>query len=214
MYRRADATTSSYLRARRSRPKRPRLVSTEYPRRGESRRDRGCDVHVPQRRTAATPRLPRGYSVETNRGDGATRLPRNVNVSATASPRFTRERSAVSAAASPRFVEHVRAANALREDEARRRRVGEGLARVNIVPGPPRCSPADYPRRHARRRREWLVLRYRTYGRFSNGALTPRCYSPLLIGSPRRGRGVAATDEPRTPERYIMKCTKSIASTP
>ena len=168
-------------------------------RRDGPRRRRGCHVDIPWRRIAATARLvSRGMS--TSRPRRRRDSPEKDPLSR---PRRRRDSS-----------KHVRAANALREDEARRRRVGEGLARVNIVPGPPRCSPADYPRRHPRRRREWLVLRYRTYGRFSNGALTPRCYSPLLIGSPRRGRGVAATDEPRTPEHYIMKCTKSIASTP
>ena len=35
----------------------------------ESRRRRGCDVDIPWRRAAATPRPRRGYSAETNRGD-------------------------------------------------------------------------------------------------------------------------------------------------
>ena len=37
----------------------------------ESRRRRGCHVDIPWRRVAATPRLPRGYSMETSRGDAA-----------------------------------------------------------------------------------------------------------------------------------------------
>ena len=34
---------------------------------GESRRRRGCHADIPRRRVAATPRLPRGYSVEAGR---------------------------------------------------------------------------------------------------------------------------------------------------
>ena len=37
----------------------------------ESRRCRGCYVNIPWRRVAATPWLPREYSVETSRGDAA-----------------------------------------------------------------------------------------------------------------------------------------------
>ena len=37
----------------------------------ESRQRRGCRVNIPRRRVAAPPRLGRGYSVETSRGDAA-----------------------------------------------------------------------------------------------------------------------------------------------
>ena len=38
---------------------------------GLSRRRRGCRVDIPRMRVAATPRVPRGYSVEACRGDAA-----------------------------------------------------------------------------------------------------------------------------------------------
>ena len=43
-----------------------------------SRRRRGCDVDVLRRRVAATPRLGRGWSVETSRGDEGSRRRRGV----------------------------------------------------------------------------------------------------------------------------------------